>query len=359
MKPLAFRHVSLVNFKNYANASFELGKRFNLIHGLNGTGKTNLLDGLYYLCVGKSYFTSHDAKVVRNSESYFRIEGSLSRHESNHEVVLKVRPGQTKEIIVDDTPHDRLSDHLGFIPVVISAPKDIELVTGHSIARRKYIDHLLCQLDPQYLKALMTYNHLLHLRNAALKQNFSDLKRMIDTYDEQMSPYASYIFMKRKWMTEQIEKQITDIYKTLSEEREDISIEYESDIANKDYHLLADMSWELDRNTQRSNTGIHKDDFNLQIKNLPAKEFGSQGQIKSLIFSLHLSKYHLLADKCGFQPLLILDDIFDKLDERRLARLMEMLIQPQYGQILLTDTSRNRVGGFVPTILMHEISMGS
>ncbi len=357
MKPLTFRQVTFTNFKNYANAHFEMGDRFNLVHGLNGTGKTNLLDGLYYLCVGKSYFTSQDAKVVRSGETFFRIEGDLIRDTSHHTITIKVRPGQTKDILLDEVPRERISDHLGFIPVVISAPKDVELVTGHSVARRKYIDHLLCQVDPDYLKALMTYNHLLHLRNAALKQNFPDLKRMIDTYDEQMNPYASYIFSRRRWMTGEIEKQIRETYKILSEEREDVTIEYESQLGEKEYLLLADMNWEQDKNTQRSNTGIHKDDFNLNIKNMPAKEFGSQGQIKSLIFSLHLSKYNLLNEKCGYRPLLILDDIFDKLDERRLGRLMELLIQPAYGQILVSDTSRNRVGTFVPSNLLHEIQI--
>ncbi len=359
MKPLAFRQVTFTNFKNYANARFEMGERFNLVHGLNGTGKTNLLDGLYYLCVGKSYFTSQDTRVVRSGESFFRIEGELIRDISQHTITIKVRPGQTKEILLDEVPRDRISDHLGFIPVVISAPKDVELVTGHSVARRKYIDHLLCQVDPDYLKALMTYNHLLHLRNAVLKQNFPDLKRMIDTYDEQMNPYASYIFSRRRWMTDEIEKQIRETYRILSEEREEVTIEYESQLGEKDYILLADMNWDMDKNTQRSNTGIHKDDFNLNIKSMPAKEFGSQGQIKSLIFSLHLSKYNLLNEKCGYQPLLILDDIFDKLDERRLGKLMELLIQPAYGQILVSDTSRNRVGTFVPSNLLHEIQISA
>ncbi len=357
MKPLAIEEVSFINFKNYSDSKFQLGDKFNLAYGLNGTGKTNLLDGIYYLCVGKSYFTPHDQKVVRYNESFFRLGGNVLKDEGKHKVVIKVKPGVSKELSLDGIVMERISGYLGFLPVVFSAPRDIDLIYGSGISRRRYIDHLLCQVDPVYLKALVSYNHLLQMRNAALKGEFADLKLMIHTYDDQMTPLAAIIFEKRKWLASFIEPLLKQSYQNLSEGREGVSMTYESGLNEYPYDVLVDMHWESDKNTKRSNAGIHKDDFLLQIKNMPAREYGSQGQIKSLIFALHLSKYKVLSIESGFKPILILDDVFDKLDERRLIRLMELLATEEYGQILLSDTNRKRVGDFIPNGNLNEIEM--
>ncbi len=357
MKPLFIEEIAFTNFKNYSDSRFRLGDKFNLVHGLNGTGKTNLLDGIYYLCVGKSYFTAFDQKVVKAGETGFRLEGIVAKNESSHEIVIKVKPGLSKELLLDGSPLERISDHLGFIPVVISAPKDIDLVHGPSQSRRRYIDHLLCQKDAGYLKALVLYNHLLQMRNAALKQDYKDLRRMIETFDEQMASPAKIIFEKRNWLRNEMETLVQSNYKTLSDGRENLEIEYESSLKDYPYEILADMNWEKDKTTQRTNAGIHRDDFCFTIKNMSAKDFASQGQVKSLIFALHLSKSRILSEHCGYKPLLIFDDIFDKLDERRLAHLMEILMQPEFGQILLSDTNRRRVGEYLPTHLFNDISM--
>ena len=355
MKPLSIDEIKLTNFKNYREQNFRLGNRINLVYGLNGTGKTNLLDSIYYLSVGKSFFTAFDQKVVAYGEDFFRIEGNLTKGDSKHEIVIKVKPGESKTVILDGLPRNRVSDHLGFIPVVISAPKDIELVSGTGQSRRRYVDHLLCQIIPDYLKSLVTYNHLLAMRNAALKADFKDLRRMIMTYDEQISPHAHFIFEKRKWLQEEISPLLQANYKLLSDDRENVSISYESKLNGMMFEFLADMNWESDRNLQRTNAGIHKDDFALSIKNMPAKDYASQGQIKSIIFALHLSKYKILASHSGYKPLLIFDDIFDKLDEHRLARLMEILVEPEFGQVYLSDTNRKRVGNFVTDSQLTEI----
>lgn len=357
MKSLTLHEVVLINFKNYAESRFDLGERFNLISGLNGMGKTNLLDAIYYLSVGKSYFTPFDHRVVRQEESFFRLEGSLTKDDQLHKLIIKVKPGSLKELVLDHVGIPRISDHLGFIPVVFSAPKDIDLVYGSGSTRRKYIDHLLCQVDHGYLKALMTYNHLLDMRNAALKQGFADLKSVVKTYDKKMSPLAATIHEKRRWAEEMLSPLLRETYSTLSEHKENIDLRYESGLFQYPYHVLADMNWEADRNTGRTNSGIHKDDFKLAIKDMPAKEFGSQGQVKSLIFALHLSKYKILRDQVGFKPMLLLDDIFDKLDERRLQRLMEILTADEFGQVFISDTSGRRVSGFIPAPQLHHIEM--
>lgn len=357
MKSLTIQEVVLINFKNYADARFNFGSKFNLVSGLNGMGKTNLLDAVYYLSVGKSYFTPYDQRVVRQEESFFRLEADVLKDDIVHKLVMKVRPGSTKELVLDHILIPRVSEHLGYIPVVFSAPRDIDLVFGSSQTRRRYIDHLLCQVDHDYLRALVTYNHLLDMRTAALKQGFSDLAGVIATYDEQMSPLAALIYEKRKWVVDVFAPLIRETYLSLSENRESIDLQYESGLHQYPYHVLADMNWEADKNTGRSNGGIHKDDYKLSIKNMPAKEYGSQGQVKSLIFALHLSKYNILRNQSGYKPLLILDDIFDKLDERRLHRLMEILMAPDFGQIFISDTSSKRFTDFLPADLLHSIEM--
>ncbi len=357
MKPMLIREVSFTNFKNYSDVHFRFGPKFNLIHGLNGTGKTNLLDGIYYLCVGKSYFNPHDQKIVLYNESFFRLEGDVIKDNSNHKVIIKVKPGMLKELSVDGVVLERISAHLGFMPVVFSAPKDIDLIYGSGISRRRYIDHLLCQIDQAYLLSLVSYNHLLQMRNAALKAGYKDLRRMISTYDEQMTPHANLIFEKRKWLSALIEPILLQTYLTLSDNRENVSLSYSSRISEYPFDILADMNWEADKNTMRTNGGIHKDDYHLEIKNMSAKEYGSQGQIKSLIFALHLSKYQVLSKEIGTTPILILDDVFDKLDENRLARLMEILTLPEYGQIFLSHTTGKRVSDFISPIQLNEIPM--
>ncbi len=357
MKSLAIQKITLTNFKNYTESNFSTGPRFNLISGLNGIGKTNLLDAIYYLSVGRSYFTPYDQKVVRKDESFFRLEGSLLREKKEHKIIFKVKPGSLKELIVDDITVNRISDHLSFIPVVFSAPRDIDLVYGASLTRRKYFDHLLCQVDPLYLKALVRYNHLLEMRNGALKQGFSDLKRIISTYDEQLSPLAKQIHEKRQWAVENFGDRLLETYATLADKKEAIQLTYTSDLFDYPYEVLVDMNWETDKHTGRSNSGIHKDDYKLEIKDMAAKTYGSQGQVKSLVFALHLSKYSILAQQSGFKPILILDDIFDKLDERRLQRLMGILSENEFGQVFISDTSGKRVGEILPSEQLERISM--
>lgn len=357
MKPLSIKEITLTNFKNYSHSTFHLGERFNLAFGLNGTGKTNLLDSIYYLAVGKSYFTPQDQKVVRYGEHFFRLEGKVDRADDRHSIVMKVIPGVSKELSVDESVLGKVSDHLGFVPVVISAPKDIDLVVGSSQSRRKYIDHLLCQVDRQYLASLVTYNHLLQMRTSALKQDYHDIKRIVQTFDSQIAPHAGYIFKRRDLLQNEIAPLMIMYYNMLSGQRENVSLVYESQLKDRSYEVLADMHWDADKNLRRSNAGIHKDDIVLSVKGMPAKDYASQGQIKSLIFALHLSKFELLSRFCGYKPVLIFDDIFDKLDENRLARLMEILMNENFGQIFLSDTNRHCVASFVSPSELREIFM--
>lgn len=359
MKSLFVREVRLVNVRNYADATFAFGEKFNLVTGLNGVGKTNLLDAVYYLGVGKSYFTTQDQRVVRQGMEFFRLDGRVEKGGEATTVTVKVRPGISKEIQRNGLPFARISEHLGFLPVVFSAPRDIEIVTGTGQVRRRYVDQLLCQMEPAYLAALQAYNHLLALRNAALKQGFAHSGPILDTYDEQMMPHAAVIHARRRAWIESIRDGLQDTYGFLSDDAESVGIGYESQLEEYPYSVLADRARSQDLATQRSHAGIHKDDFPLTIRSMPAREFGSQGQIKSLIFALHLSKYALMRDQAGFCPLLMLDDIFDKLDERRLRRLMEILTAREFGQVFISDTSEERVATMLAAFPVHHLPIAA
>jgi DNA replication and repair protein RecF len=348
MKPLVVGELTLTHFKNYASAVFSFGPGFNVIAGLNGMGKTNLLDAVYYLCTGKSHFSSFDQKVVQWNAPFFRLEGQVKRGDKVHKAVIKVKPGSIKELSIDGAIVPRISQHIGFFPVVVSAPGDIELITGGSVVRRRYFDHLLCQVDPDYLRALMTYNQVLQQRNAALRQRYDDISRITASYDQQITGPATLIFEKRKWLASQIEGLVAETYAILAERREPVAIHYTSELFEYPYEVLADRNREADINQMRTLSGIHRDDFDLLVKEKPARDFGSQGQIKSLIFALHLAKHRLLAQQTGFTPLLILDDIFDKLDERRLQQLMTMLRSEAFGQVFISDTDSQRVTAYLP-----------
>lgn len=352
MNSIWLKSIKINRFKNYLESGFDFGPKINLVTGLNGLGKTNLLDAVYYLCMGKSYIQSLDQRNVRKEEEFFRLDGLFHRMGKDERIEILVRPGISKEIRHQGIPLQKLSDYVGFAPVVFSAPKDYELISGTSQVRRRYLDHLICQLDPQYMASLIKYNQILSLRNAALKQGFSGLMTMLETYDEQMDGPANYIVRSRTEMISKLQEWIKDIYHTLTNGTESVEIEYESELKDKRYIDLASKSRRTDVMTQRSSTGVHRDDFLLSIKNMPAREYGSQGQIKSLIFSLHISKYILLREKSGLLPVFILDDIFDKLDAERLKRLLSIVIQPDFGQIFISDTSHDRI----PSLLEGSVA---
>lgn len=356
MNSIWLESIKITRFRNYLENNFDFGSRVNLVTGLNGLGKTNLLDAVYYLCMGKSYIQSLDQRNVKQNEEFFRLDGNFHRANEKERIEMMVRPGLSKEIRNQGIPYNKLSDHVGFAPVVFSAPRDHELVTGTSQIRRRYLDHLICQLDPLYLSSLVRYNQLLSLRNAALKQGFDGLMTILETYDEQMSGPAQYIFQKRVEMIERLQTLIVDVYDKLSGGDEGIKIEYESDLLNSNYVSLAIQARKNDVINKRSSVGIHRDDFNLYIKNMSAREYASQGQIKSLIFSLHLSKYILLRDNSGFLPVLILDDIFDKLDQERLRRLLAIVLKDDFGQIFISDTNHDRIPALIDGQI-HQIQL--
>ena len=334
----------IVQFKNYLESKIDFVPGFNLFAGLNGSGKTNLLDAIYYLSMTKSFFHNRDSFNVQKDKEFFRLVGNFSNQTNqNFKVTAKVQPGTTKVFDLNGSEYTQLIDHIGRIPIMMSAPSDIRIITDSSQIRRKYFDGFISQLDRLYLIHLISYNKYLRQRNALLKKPGAPDYTLLEVYTEKMAPSAQYIFEKRKEIVFLLQPKYDSIYQHFAGKEETSSFQYKS-------HLLAGSFLEISKNNlrkdtilHRTNIGIHRDDFTFLLNDSVAKQYASQGQIKSMLFSLHLSKHFLLTQKFGHAPILLLDDIFAKLDERRVGELMGILQQPNFGQIFISDTSEKRL----------------
>lgn len=315
-------------------------------------GKTNLLDAIYYLCMCKSHFKTSDKHITKHEADFFRLEANFVSGDTKEtlrvdKIIAKVQARKRKEFEWNKAVYDRLSDHIGRFPVVMIAPDDTLMAMEGSEERRRFLDNTLCQLDNQYLTHLMHYNKVLSQRNKLLKQ-FAETrtfdKILVQSYDVQLLPSANYIYQKRQeWMTN-FEPIFVDYYNQISGEREAVKCIYQSKLSETDFETLLNENLERDRILQRTTMGIHKDDLKFVFNEVAVKQFASQGQLKSYILALKLAQYELLRQEKGIAPILLLDDIFDKLDESRVQHLLELLIQKkEFGQVFITDTHENRV----------------
>ncbi len=332
----------IIQFKNYENSRAEFSPGFNFITGMNGMGKTNLLDSIYYVGMTKSYFHNRDKLNVRKGSDFFRIVGHFSEGEGQSTVVVKVQPGSTKTFELNGQKYEHLTDHVGKFPMLMSTPSDAALIMDTSRVRRRYFDALISQMDAQYLKHLMIYRRFLRHRNACLKKKPVDFA-LIEVYTEKMALSAGYIHQTRKTITEQIAPYYQDFYHKFGGHEEQSEIRYSSQLQNADFLTDSRKTLRDDSITGRTSIGIHKDDYKLLLNGHNARYFASQGQMKSILFALHLSKYAMLHKATGKKPIMLLDDIFDKLDDRRLTLLIETLQSPSFGQVFLTDTSEERL----------------
>jgi DNA replication and repair protein RecF len=359
--------LKLTNFKNYEALAVQLSPRLNCFTGLNGMGKTNLLDAIYFLCLCKSHTGLPDKNLVRHGETFFRLEGHFEQLTGEHDkVVAKFLTGQRKEIEHNDNGVTRLTDFIGQFPVVMIAPDDVSLVQEGSEERRRFLDTTLSQLYPDYLGQLLVYNALLKQRNALLKQ-FADTHQfdsaLLEAIDRQMPGPARLLYERRTAFVQAFEPLFTDLYAVISGSREQVSVAYQSDLARKPLAELFDEARDKDRMLQRTTAGPHRDDLELKMDGQIVKKFASQGQLKSFLLAMRLAQYELLRQEKGISPLLLLDDIFDKLDEQRVRQLIALLIDRAYGQIFITDTQRSRmesvVGSFEGDYAMFEVSDGA
>ncbi len=338
--------LSLVNFKNFDQLEYEFTPRINCFVGDNGVGKTNLLDAIHYLSLCKSFFNSVDSQNIHHEKDFFVIQGNYLRNEKEEKIYCGVKRNTKKQFRRNKKDYQKLSDHIGLIPVVMVSPGDSILVTGGSEERRRFMNGVISQFDRQYLEDMITYNHALAQRNVLLKdfakKRYFD-RDSLDIWTEQMINPGERIFLKRKSFIEKILPVFTHYQQFVSLGREEVNLVYESQLEGGDYRMLLESAVERDRVLQYSSCGIHKDELVLMLGSHPMKKSGSQGQQKTYLIALKLAQFDFISNLNGFHPILLLDDIFDKLDEGRVEQIIKLVADNSFGQIFITDTSRRRL----------------
>lgn len=340
------KNIALVQFKNYNKSFFSFEERIVCIYGKNGIGKTNLLDAIYYLCFTKSYFSKSDQLNVSHGYSGFRLEGQFLLNDEEKKVICILRETGKKEITLNDEPYEKFSLHIGKFPCVIITPDDSQIITEGSEERRRFIDALLSQIDAAYLQNLIEYNKILQQRNSFLKsigERKTVEKSLLDVYDEQLIRPGNYIFEKRRDFLDEVLPLVKLHYARIAGSDEQIELIYDSLLLQESFAQILQRTREKDLVLQRSNAGIHKDDIEIKLKSQQFKNLASQGQRKSLLFALKLAEFETLKKAKGFDPILLLDDVFEKLDAERMHNLLDWVCVQNTGQIFITDTHEARI----------------
>lgn len=337
--------LELIQFKNHLHSKLNFGAKINCLLGRNGSGKTNVLDGIHYLCLTKSALQSSDTLSIQHQTEFFTLKGKFTVNSNPLEVRCTLEQGRKKHFFQNGKVLEKVSDHVGKIPLVLIAPDDTELIKGGSEGRRKFFDGLLAQLDYQYLQELLRYHHYLKQRNALLKQ-FAETGRrdltLLAAYEDVLIPLSQGIAKRREALIQEITPYVQHYYEALSMGREQVSLDYETEALREDFATYYQQLRTKDFATKNCNAGIHKDDFDFRIDTFPLRKFGSQGQQKSFIIALKLAQFEMFEKTKGEKPLLLLDDIFDKLDEERIEKLLQLVAQGRFGQLFITDARPER-----------------
>ncbi len=339
------KSISLINYKNFDSAAFEFDPKINCLVGPNGVGKTNVLDSIYHLSFGKSYFNPITSQNINHEGDFFVIDGNFEKNDREEHILVSARRGQKKVIKRNNKPYEKFSEHIGFIPAVMISPGDRDLILEGSETRRKFIDGVISQSDQEYLNALLRYNKVVAQRNALLKFFAANSKFERDTleiYNGQLTEYGSLIFKKRSEFLEDFIPIFNARYTEITNGKERVSIEYQSRLIEKSLAILLEESLQKDMMLQHTSVGIHKDDLNFEIAGHPIKKFGSQGQQKSFLIALKLAQFDFIKNINKANPILLLDDIFDKLDEQRVAHIVALVAGNDLGQIFISDTHAER-----------------
>lgn len=342
--------LSLLNFKNFDSQTFDFQEKINCFVGKNGVGKTNVLDAIYYLSFAKSYFNPIAIQNIRHGESFFVVEGDYTINERSEKIICSLKRGQKKVLKRNGKAYEKFSDHIGQIPLVIVSPSDRDLVIEGSETRRKFIDGVISQQDKSYLQDLIAYNKIVSQRNALLKYfaaNRTFDAANLEVYDDQMIGYGNRIYEKRKAFLEKFIPIFNRKYRVISNDKEQVNLAYKSQMHTNSLKNLLQNSLDKDKILQYTTVGIHKDDLNFEIGEFPIKKFGSQGQQKSYLIALKLAQFEFIKEQSNLTPILLLDDIFDKLDESRVTQIVELVNNDEFGQIFITDTHSERTENVV------------
>lgn len=339
------KNLVLTNFKNHNKSNFKFKKNINCFVGDNGAGKTNILDAIHYLSLSKSYFNKIDAQNIKFDENFFLIKGVFASKDKDSEIQCSFEKGEQKILKNNGKKYKRFSDHIGNFPIVVISPTDSNIILDGSEVRRRYIDSCIAQYNKQYLKNLIEHNKALKQRNALLRR-FSEEqyfdKLSLEFFNNQLVKYGTLIFKERSDFLDELTYEFSQYYTKISTENEKVTINYQSQLNNKGLKESLEESLEKDRLSQYTNVGIHKDDIIFEMDGHMIKKIGSQGQQKSFLISLKLAQFDFMQKQMGFKPILLLDDIFDKLDEKRVKKIIAFANQGLFGQVFITDTHKKR-----------------
>ena len=340
------KHLSLINFKNYSEFEAQFSEKINCFVGNNGMGKTNLLDAIHYLSFCKSFFNPVDSQNIKHNEPFFVLQGHFDKAGESLEVYCGLKRNQKKIFKKNKREYERLSEHIGLFPLVMISPSDTELVNGHSEARRKFLDGIISQCDRTYLETLITYTQALKQRNALLKsfyetQSFDS--ESLEIWDDQLILYGNVILETRRQFLNQFIPLFNRYYQFISDSKEVVCLNYENSLGEKDFKPALLSALPRDRAMHYTTLGPHKDDLEFVLDEFSLKKFASQGQQKSYLLALKLAQFEFIKVQKGTKPMLLLDDVYDKLDEERFTRLLELVSSDGFGQVFITDTHPERI----------------
>ena len=343
------------DFRNISLQELEFSPNINCISGNNGEGKTDLLDAIYYLSMTKSAFVSSDRFNFRHGCDEFSLSGTYRMENGlSSRFAMKVSSKGEKKLKKDDKPYGKVSEHVGVLPVVMVSPSDISLVSESGEERRRFINSVLSQMDRGYMTALQQYNRLLLQRNRMLKENDVDLS-LLEVIDMRMSALSEPIYKARKEFVENLAPVVSRYYSELSGDSEQVTIEYDSELSKASLDMILSSSIEKDRVMKYTTSGIQRDDFIFKMNGWPIRRCGSQGQQKSFLVSLKFAQYEIMKNSYGFAPILLLDDVFDKLDMNRIGNLLQMVASNDFGQIFITDSNKVRMSGIVDRFTQDRV----
>lgn len=340
------RELQLVNYRNYAEVAIQFNHSIGVFTGLNGSGKTNILDAIHYLSFCKSFLNPIDSQNIKTNEPFLVIQGKYNLNEKNEAIYCGIKRGQKKIFKRNNKEYERLADHIGLLPLVVIAPSDASLISDGSEERRRFMDSVISQFDKPYLDNLMRYNKLIQQRNAYLRSGYVQ-NDMLDVWDTQLPAFCEPVFHARKVFIERIQPLFKHYFAFISGSKEEAELSYDSRLHDTPITELLTQAREKDRIMQHSTAGIHKDDIGMLLNHYPLKKYASQGQQKSFLIALKLAQFDLMQEVTGLKPILLLDDIFDKLDETRITSLMKLVSQQHFGQIIISDTYVERIAGIL------------